>query len=233
VIFANAVSGAYQSLPHFNLYRSELEPALVSYRNWADAISAGASWIVFGLNSQFYSSELELEPTVSAFKSWIEASYLRYPADTLHYWPSMAMRIEEAKAVRNSLAEFATLRQNWDGYGASPISREACAHARRFIDMIEAAPGGLPIPDISPMPSGTISFEWETPDAHAYLEVGNTAYSGFIKTEQGPFLLQGVADYLDQQVISLIQRGVCESVPITASVSDIYTQVPQYDRLAA
>ena len=87
---------------------------LISAWNWADAISANASWMTFGLNSQF-TSELESEPIVALFKSWIEANLFLYPADTFPNWPSTAMRIEEAKAVRYLLQEFAALKQNWDG----------------------------------------------------------------------------------------------------------------------
>lgn len=229
MIYANAVSGAYQSPPHFNLYRAELEPVFASYRSWVDAVSTNASWITFGLNSQFYSRELELEPIVASFKSWIETSFFPYPADTFSYRPSTAMRLEEAKAARNLLQEFAALKQNWDGYGASPISDEGREHARRFVDMIEAAPGAPPIPEISPMPSGTISFEWETPSAHAYLEIGSTLYSGFIKTEQGPLLLQGSADHLDQHIVTLIHRAISAPVSLSAPITEIHRQVPQYD----
>jgi|SRR5271157_2016603 len=207
MIYANAVSGAYQSSPHFNLYRAELEPVLVSNRSWAEAIAANASWITFGLNSQFYSQELELEPIVASFRSWIEANFLRHSSGAFSYGLSTAMRIEEAKAARHLLQEFATLKQDWDGYGASPISDAARVHARSLIDMIEAAPGAPPIPEISPTPSGTISFEWETQGAYAYLEIGSTRYSGFIKTEQGPTLFQGSTDYLDQNILSLIQSS--------------------------
>jgi hypothetical protein len=229
VIYVNTVSGAYQSPPHFNLYRAELEPVFASYKSWADAISANASWIMFGLNSQFYSRELALEPIVASFKSWIETSLFPDPTDTFSYWPSTAMRLEEAKTARNLLEEFIALKQNWDGYGASPISDEARGHARRFVDMIEAAPGAPPMPEISPMPSGTISFEWETPRVHAYLEIGSTLYSGFIKTEQGPLLLQGSADYLDQHIVSLIQRAISAPVSLSAPITEIHRQVPQYD----
>ena len=45
-------------------------------------------------------------------------------------------------------------------------------NALRFVNLIEAAPSGLPAPEICPKPNGTISFEWETPRVEAYIEIG-------------------------------------------------------------
>ena len=112
------------------------------------------------------------------------------------YLNAVATRFEEAKSARNSIEEFSTLTANWDGYGASPISHMACANARYFVDLIEATPFGLPPPDVAPTPVGTISFEWEAPHAEAYVEIGNSRYSGFIKVrdEEKAIYLEGAAE---------------------------------------
>ena len=47
----------------------------------------------------------------------------------------------------------------WDGYDASPLSKESFLHARSFIDMI---PVWAPRPDLVPSPDGWISFEWRS-----------------------------------------------------------------------
>ncbi|HTV46162.1 MAG TPA: hypothetical protein VMF05_12680 [Stellaceae bacterium] len=150
------------------------------------------------------------------------------------YWVPTATRLEEAKSIRFSIDQFATLNANWDGYGASPIAEPARENARHFVDMIEATPFGLPAPDVSPTPAGTISFEWEAPHAEAYLEIGNTRYSGFIKfdQEQQPFLLQGHADSMDQQIVTLIQTAIA-GPPTTSAPTITEMQTQWHERLAA
>jgi len=46
---------------------------------------------------------------------------------------------------------------NWDGYGALPITQETYDEAVRFLN---ALPSWLPIPEIIPEPDGDIGFEW-------------------------------------------------------------------------
>ena len=145
----------------------------------------------------------------------------------------VAARLEEAKSARHNIEELACLKENWDGYGASAISQRARDNALYFISLIEAAPYGAPIPEISPTPNGTISFEWETPHAEAYLEIGNTRYSGFITTgQQQSALFEGQADSLDQQIIALVQRAMSLAPAHPASITEIYTQTPKHEHLA-
>lgn len=47
--------------------------------------------------------------------------------------------------------------ENWDGYGAVPISQATCSEAVRFLD---ALPSWIPAPEIVPEPDGYIGFEW-------------------------------------------------------------------------
>ncbi|MCU7904396.1 MAG: hypothetical protein KZQ76_00840 [Candidatus Thiodiazotropha sp. (ex Epidulcina cf. delphinae)] len=46
---------------------------------------------------------------------------------------------------------------NWDGYGALPVSQATYDEAVRFLN---ALPSWLPVPGIVPEPSGDIGFEW-------------------------------------------------------------------------
>jgi len=49
-------------------------------------------------------------------------------------------------------------RSNWDGYGASPVSGAALAHALAFLELL---PSSLEKqPEISAHPDGEIAFEW-------------------------------------------------------------------------
>jgi hypothetical protein len=48
-------------------------------------------------------------------------------------------------------------RENWDGYGAQPISEQACNDAEKFVQML---PEYKKRPEITPVPDGDISLEW-------------------------------------------------------------------------
>jgi hypothetical protein len=144
--------------------------------------------------------------------------------------------LDELKSARHSINEFALLQENWDGYGASPISDQVRQHAHHFINEIEAAPFEVPVPEVSPKPTGTISFGWEAPHAEVYIEIGNTRYSGFVKTEQQkPVFLQGHADSMDQQIVALIQSVIAAAPPSSApTITEIRPQSQWWhERLAA
>lgn len=48
-------------------------------------------------------------------------------------------------------------KEDWDGYGALPVSWEAYYEATRFL---RAWPLSLPVPELGPEPEGDIGFEW-------------------------------------------------------------------------
>lgn len=71
---------------------------------------------------------------------------------------------------------------NWDGEGALPVSPLTKQNAKDALKDI------LPVvsaPEISPNPSGTVSFEWETNEGKAHLEIGNTKYSFYVSPRFG------------------------------------------------
>jgi hypothetical protein len=151
------------------------------------------------------------------------------------YLAPAATRLEEAKSVRHSIEEFGKLGENWDGYGASSISNQTRENANHFVEMIEAARFNMPVPEVSPQPSGTISFEWETPSVEVYLEIGNTLYSGFIKTDdEQAFFLQGQAVSLDQQVVALMHRALSGPFAHSApTITEIRARPQSYERRLA
>jgi hypothetical protein len=137
-----------------------------------------------------------------------------------------ATRSEEAKSARNTIEELGDLQDDWDGYGAASISREVRDNALHFIKVIEAAPFGMQAPEISPTPTGTISFEWVTPHAKAFLEIGNTRYSGFVQThQQEPAYLQGRTESMDQSVVAFIHNALSVPPKYSASVTEIRTKI--------
>ena len=208
MIYANTVSGAFQTASYTNLFQVWLSDTVSPCTSWVESF-ARASWMVTG----------PYPPTEGAY-----------------FLPFTAQRIENAKAARESINELGSLQDNWDGYGAASISDQARRHALLFIDMIEAAPSGVPIPEVSPTPSGTVAFEWETHDGQAYLEIGNTRYSGYIKLDrQGPTFIYGQVDYLlfDQPIVASISESyfcACYSFP---PVTEIHAQAPRYELVAA
>jgi hypothetical protein len=80
---------------------------------------------------------------------------------------------------------------NWDGYGALPISVEAKDNALKAIESLLPV---APTPEISPNPNGTLSFEWETGEGKAHMEIGQTQYSFYVSPRVGvPILFEGLA----------------------------------------
>lgn len=209
MIVGNTVSGAYQSPYPTNLSLLGLATALSTQLMWTD-----------------------VTPFVIPYP-WNPPVFFDLP-DNFAYWPLTATRFEQAKPVRRLIDEFRCLRENWDGYGAAAICEQVCNNAQRFIDIIDASPVGLPIPNVAPMPTGTISFEWETEHAEAYLEIGTTRFSGFIKpNRQEPTFFEGHVGYLDQQIVSDLQRGIYGPAMYSAPITEIHIRAPGHERLAA
>ncbi|MBI5970337.1 MAG: hypothetical protein HY884_04215 [Deltaproteobacteria bacterium] len=52
---------------------------------------------------------------------------------------------------------FDCLKENWDGYGAKPITLIAYIEAEKFINLL---PSSIPLPEIVPELTGEIGFEW-------------------------------------------------------------------------
>jgi hypothetical protein len=153
------------------------------------------------------------------------------------YWRGSATAsvINACEAAKVVVSTFQSLGPDWDGYGAVPISETARSNATRVLDIIEAMPVSLPTPEISPNPNGTISMEWDTEDAEAYIEIGNTRFSGYIRSsDASPVYLQGDAARLDQSVLVLIQESLfASSSSRSAAISNIWIQGPERERLAA
>lgn len=86
------------------------------------------------------------------------------------------------QASEQQVENFALLRDDWDGYGALPISMEARRNALAFLG---AGHGSMPAPEISPNSNGTISFVWEGQLGTVHLEIGSTRFSLYMKPIAG------------------------------------------------
>ena len=81
--------------------------------------------------------------------------------------------------VFKRLEQLGSLPANWDGEDANPIHPQTLNNCRSIIPV---AVGILPKPEVDPNPNGTISFEWETPEGFAHLEVGRTFFAVFVES---------------------------------------------------
>ena len=191
---------------------------------------------IYRRHPQSNSIRIDLTPIFTAWSDIVNTAlgpfFVLAEEVTSHFVPA-ATRIEQAKSARLAIKELADLKENWDGYGAAPISKQTRDNALRFVNVIEAAPYGLPAPEICPKPNGTISFEWETPRIEAYLEIGNTRYSGFVSTDhQPPALLEGYAESLDQQIVAVVHTAMSLTAAHPASITEIHSTVPKHEQLA-
>lgn len=110
----------------------------------------------------------------------------------------------DQKLLVQSLIEFSKLNKNWDGYGAFPISKTVISHVSRLLGLIYKIPS-LACPEISPLNNGTISVEWKNNIGNAYIEFGNSRFSGYIKKyNKAPSYLSGNSSSLDINIIMQI-----------------------------
>ena len=191
---------------------------------------------IYRRRPQSNSIRIDLTPIFTAWSDIVNSAlgpfFVLAEGVTSHFVPA-ATRIEQAKSARLSIKELADLRENWDGYGAAPISEQTRDNALRFVNLIEAAPYGLPAPEICPKPNGTISFEWETPRVEAYLEIGNTRYSGFVSIDHQPAaLLEGYAESMDQQIVAVVHTAMSLTPAHPASITEIHSTAQKHEHLA-
>lgn len=65
--------------------------------------------------------------------------------------------------------ELAELREDWDGYGALPVDRQALIFAARLVrDTVQV---GLPMPEVFPVPDGGVQLEWTAGPMELELEI--------------------------------------------------------------
>jgi hypothetical protein len=130
------------------------------------------------------------------------------------------MRVEEKRAL-DSLTEFGSLSANWDGYGALPIAPETIKNGKAVVaQLIRQAPG----PDITPNPNGTLFFEWVSPCGAAYLEMGKTRFSFFVKPAGGVAIpAEGAATEVSAELGALIAAIVFPVRSVAATTKLRYT----------
>lgn len=170
----------------------------------------------------------ELSPQSLAYFGWPRA----VTDHSASAWS--AARQEQGKSVLRLISEFSEMDENWDGYGAHRIGPQTCRFAQSFIEVLLASPGGLPEPDVTPTPAGTISLDWEVGGADAYLEIGNSRFSGYVKSEgQEPRYIEGLGNELDLRLVTLIQDALFPPVPVSNTVNLVTLRDPIIRGMAA
>jgi len=142
-------------------------------------------------------------------------------------WVHPLMKHSELTALffaETQIEELAAMQADWDGYGALPIN------AATKYNSLASLRGILiygPVPEITPNPNGTLSFEWETRRGSAHLEIGQTRLSFYIKPRIGqPVFLDSGADDI---LLNSINVGILVSAnlfPLQHGTTSLTTVSP-------
>jgi hypothetical protein len=135
----------------------------------------------------------------------------------------------QINAAESMIEAIGTLGEGWDGYDAIAISPVVCSNAKTFLRI---GPSELSVPEITPTSNGTLNFEWASNNAEAYLEIGQTRFTGHIQTKKGETIYldgtlgaQPKPDYGIRQALALIS-GLLHASSSTPSLSQTF-QVPK------
>jgi hypothetical protein len=158
------------------------------------------SWEIF---SPFQS---EAFPRVQAPFAWVRPVSYCFP-----------QRFAEFAAARDAVERMAFAEANWDGYGASPISFQTKVNAKVVLAQLEQC---VPAPQVSANSNGTFSFEWETDQGAAHLEIGRTKYSFYVKPLAGaPYFAQGHVNQMDGTIGLRVDEGISpKAVPSFSNI---------------
>lgn len=139
--------------------------------------------------------------------------------------PLLATALFKSTTARLFAAEFAIdqlgrMSPDWDGYGALPLAAETIQNAKATLPYVQRS---SPIPDITPNPNGTLSFEWENERGVAHLEIGRTRISFYLKPSTGAPIfgqanIEGLPTlclWIDQLVLNYLYPSQMHTVVVT------------------
>jgi hypothetical protein len=87
-----------------------------------------------------------------------ENMYHSYPIDDPSTYGVMSNEPLWLRPTVSRLEEILSLSENWDSYGAEPVSFENAEYAVRFLDFVASLT--TPAPFIAPTPEGSVQLEW-------------------------------------------------------------------------
>jgi hypothetical protein len=125
----------------------------------------------------------------------------------------------QSDTIQQFIDELSNLDQNWDGYGALKVTPESRAFAKAFLAF---APESMGSPEITPTSNGTISFEWQSNQGDAYIEIGRTRFSGHIQPRNSSTIfIEGQSATLGQQEIAVIEQLLYAASPSKSFTNSI------------
>ena len=84
--------------------------------------------------------------------------------------PTASLWVRHADSrVGRAVGTLARLTNNWDSYGAEPLSREILDRTRDFVSFLMSQ--NVPLPDIAPASSGAIFLNWRSEDIEIEIEL--------------------------------------------------------------
>lgn len=99
---------------------------------------------------------------------------------------SLANLEPRAKRVKDLVASFHTIRDNWDGEGAKAPSSTTINNALRFLSLLEEKKLSFPAyEDVQIMPYGSIVFDVNTVRGLISIEIGQTKMGYFTDFNEG------------------------------------------------
>lgn len=122
----------------------------------------------------------------SEFNSSFAYSYIDVQGDLLQTnikpaFEKAGMQVDRLTLVREELASYSRLGEDWDGNGASIANEEQLNDALGFLDQL---PGGIAIPTPMIGSSGDIGLYWDLPEFYADIAFeGGGAFTLFAKNK--------------------------------------------------
>jgi len=99
-------------------------------------------------------------------------------------------RKDHLNAVRTKIRSFTRLANNWDGYGAIPVSLDVSDACLRFLKLLpETYLEHLDPENMSPTPYSTVTIDWEQGDSYfVTVEIGKSKANFFARLPFGKTL---------------------------------------------
>jgi hypothetical protein len=122
----------------------------------------------FGRRSHiyYYSADDLLASRNSLIDYFGVESWRKKNSVSLYRTPLARKYQSHLKYVISRLVKIGRLERNWDGEGAQPMGWKAAVRAlalfTSMVNVAEKLQADLPIPSVSPLPDGSIEFEFET-----------------------------------------------------------------------
>jgi len=134
-----------------------------------------------------------------------------------NFWQNRGHTQFKLSFAEERIDRISIMPENWDGYGAISISQETARNAKHALKEVQRF---APLPDITPNPNGTISFEWESSEGFGHLEIGQTRYSFYIKQRTlPPISSNGQSNQIDDSIGKLVSNMLFPALHSTETIT--------------